>query len=474
MVAAIGAVVVALAVWCAFALLRAWHVPAGGEQNSATLIESLPQPRLQTAPQLKRFDPAPEIEQRLGARLPSGLKLIESNGAAVDWKAWRADARPIVLLPAYYRCDTLCGTVAHGVLEALADTGLPSSAWRLALFSIDPTDSPADARALQAVYAKYAVWSRPSAFGFVPPEIHLLTGAADETRAVARTIGFRWIDQGSVDGSSATQFAHATGVVVLTADGVVSRYLLGVRFDPMVLRSAIVEASEGRVGTLADRLLLACSHLDPALGTYDGLVIASMRGVALVVLLSLGWWIWGHRSMLRIGDEWSRLRRPSPQPSPGGRGSTASLQTSPGGRGSTASLQTSPGGRGGTASLQTSPGGRGSTASLQTSLGGRGSTASLQPSPGGRGSTASLQPSPGGRGGTASLQHSPGGRGSTASLEPSPGGRGSHMNSAEGGRWRRRPSLGSGGNSALPPLPPGEGRGEGRAEGASADANQKP
>jgi hypothetical protein len=208
-----------------------------------------------------------------------------------------------------------------------------------------------------------------------------------------------------------------------------------VRFDPMVLRSAIVEASEGRVGTLADRLLLACSHLDPALGTYDGLVIASMRGVALVVLLSLGWWIWGHRSMLRIGDEWSRLRRPSPQPSPGGRGSTASLQTSPGGRGS---------------------------------------TASLQPSPGGRGSTASLQPSPGGRGGTASLQHSPGGRGSTASLEPSPGGRGSHMNSAEGGRWRRRPSLGSGGNSALPPLPPGEGRGEGRAEGASADANQKP
>jgi protein SCO1/2 len=293
-----GAVVVALASTAAFTLLRLWHMPPGGEKNSGALIAPIPSPRLQPAPQLDHARspdaPPPEIVQKLGASLPRSLKLIDANGKAVDWKAWSADPRPTVLLPAWYRCDTLCGTVAHGAIEALADTGLAPSTWRLALFSIDPTDTPGDARALQTVYAKYAAFARPAVYAHDAPDLQLLTGDAAQTRALAQTIGFRWMEE-PVSAGAAPQFAHATGLVVLTPGGVVSRYLFGVRFDPSTLRSAIVEAGDGRVGTLTDKLLLACSHFDPQLGTRDGLVLMLMRGVAILVFASLGAWMWLHR-----------------------------------------------------------------------------------------------------------------------------------------------------------------------------------
>jgi protein SCO1 len=290
-----GVLVLALAAATAFLLLRAWHVPAGGETGSAPLVESIPAPRLQSAPQLERSDTTLEIEQRLGAHLPAGLTLFESTGAPADWRAWATEGRPIVLLPAYYRCETLCGTVAHGALEALADTGLPPSAWRLVLFSIDPADTPADARSLGSVYTQYATWSRPSVYGRSSPDMRLLTGTADQSKALARSVGFRWLDQAPASGTAPPQFAHATGLVVLTPNGVVSRYLLGVRFEPSALRAALVEAGEGRVGTLSDRLLLACSHLDPKWGSHDGGVIGLVRGVALAVLAALAFWIWRHR-----------------------------------------------------------------------------------------------------------------------------------------------------------------------------------
>jgi protein SCO1/2 len=300
---AAGALVVALAGTAAFGLLRRWHMPAGGERNSSALIAPIPEPRLQTSPQLDHARgpdaPPPEIEQKLGASVPHGLSLSDANGLPVDWKAWAADPRPTLLLPAWYRCDTLCGTVAHGAIEALADTGLPPSAWRLALFSIDPTDTPADARALQTVYAKYAIFARPAVYAAEAPDLQLLTGDAVQTHALARTIGFRWLEEPPSSGNAAPRFAHATGLVVLTPEGVVSRYLFGVRFEPTTLRAAIVEAGQGRVGTLADRLLLACSHFDPQLGTRDGLVLMLMRGVALAVLASLGTWMWRHRAKQR-------------------------------------------------------------------------------------------------------------------------------------------------------------------------------
>ena len=89
-------------------------------------------------------------------------------------------------------------------------------------------------------------------------------------------------------------YAHGTGLVVVTPDGRVSKYLFGVRFDPESLRAALVEASDGQVGTYAERLLLACSHFDPIAGSRDAAVLWGVRAVALGVLWWGGAWIWRH------------------------------------------------------------------------------------------------------------------------------------------------------------------------------------
>ncbi|HEY2255579.1 MAG TPA: hypothetical protein VGI11_08070, partial [Variovorax sp.] len=185
-VGAVVTLVIALVIACSLALLHRWQLPPGGAGGAAGIVQRIPPPRLQTAPQDERAGqtPAPEFEQRLGARLPTGLHLVDASGQTVDWQALAASGHPLVLLPAYYRCDTLCGTVAHGALEALADTGLAPDAWHLLLFSIDPADRPADARVLQAVYADYAAWARPAVYARHPPDLRLLTSGAADAEAL--------------------------------------------------------------------------------------------------------------------------------------------------------------------------------------------------------------------------------------------------------------------------------------------------
>ena len=290
--------VLGMVVGVAYALLLHWHLAPGGEAGARAIVETIPLPRLQTAPPapMSQLTPAPDFEQRLGERLPPGLHLVDAAGQPIDWSALAVSGRPLVLLPAYYRCDTLCGTVAHGALEALADTGLPPDSWRLLLFSIDTADRPADALALQTVYADYAAWARPAVYTAHPPDLRLLTGAADQTAAVAGSIGFRWQLPSSASGAAAPQLAHPTGLVVLTPQGQVSRYFFGVRFDPAKLRSALVDAADGHVGDLSDRLLLACAHFDPLPGSHDAQIAWLLRAVGLSVLAALGLWIWRHRS----------------------------------------------------------------------------------------------------------------------------------------------------------------------------------
>ncbi|HEY4083733.1 MAG TPA: SCO family protein [Burkholderiaceae bacterium] len=281
------ALVVSVAFSVSFALLRYWRLPPGGQADSAALIANIPAPRLQSAPQLDRQDEL-VFEQRLGAQLPHPAALREADGRPVNWQALAADGRPLVLLPAFYRCDTLCGTAAHGALEALADTGLAPDSWRLLLFSVDPEDTPQAADALRNVYLQYAGYVRPEVYGGAPPDLHLLSGPATDTAELARTIGFHW-QQASM--------AHPTGLVVLTPDGLVSHYFFGVRYEPAALRTALLEASQGHVGTLVDRLLLLCSHLDPLLAARDGEVMSLMRGVAVLVLLMLsGLVVWIRKS----------------------------------------------------------------------------------------------------------------------------------------------------------------------------------
>ncbi|MES2184047.1 MAG: SCO family protein [Pseudomonadota bacterium] len=238
--------------------------------------------------------------QHLGAQLPLELPLRDADGRTVRLGAFFVPGRPVVLVPGYYRCPNLCGTLMQGVLESLADTGLPRSAYTVVGFSIDPAETPADASARQAGDRGYAAayGSRTVPSGMLPPvDLHLLLGSDASTAMLADAIGFgyRRAGAGSDAAGATTDYQHAAGFLVVTPQGVVSRYLMGVRFEPRDLRLALVEASSGRVGTLSDRIALLCAHFDPATGRYSTAVMAAFRIGGVLLALGLTGWILRHR-----------------------------------------------------------------------------------------------------------------------------------------------------------------------------------
>lgn len=217
------------------------------------------------------------FEQRIGAAVPLDAVVRDDTGTAVRLGDLAA-GKPLVLVPAYYGCPTLCGTILNGVLRALR--ALPFDAGRdftVVTFSFDPRDGTDAAAERHRDYtAQYGRATGPAGWRFVTADQATIT-------AVTSAIGFRatWDD-------AHQQFAHAAGLVVVTPAGVVSHYLYGVEFAPRDLRLALVEASAGTLGSPVDQLLLFCFHYDPATGRYSRLAVGAIRVGGALTLAALG------------------------------------------------------------------------------------------------------------------------------------------------------------------------------------------
>jgi protein SCO1/2 len=165
----------------------------------------------------------------------------------------------------------LCPLVLNGVMTALR--ALPFDVGReftLVAFSFDPRESATDVAAKKA--SLLADYRRPNAAaGF-----HFLTGDEASVRRLAGAVGFRYAFD-----ADRQQYAHASGIVVLTPHGRIARYLFGVEYPPRDLRLALVEASEGRIGSPVDQLLLFCFHWDPATGRYSRFALDAVRVAGL-------------------------------------------------------------------------------------------------------------------------------------------------------------------------------------------------
>ena len=217
------------------------------------------------------------IEPELGRQLPADVQLADQEGRAVRFGDYLADGKPTVLVFAYYACPMLCTLVLNGALQAVK--ALPwavGDTFRVVTVSFDPNDTPAVAAEKRANYLKEL--GRP-----VPAKgWDFLTGTESEVRRLADAAGFhyRW-DEAS------NQYAHAAGLFVLTPSGILSRALLGVRFDTADLRMALSEASGGKIGSLTERILLFCFHYEPKAGKYVMAAKQAMRlgGVAVVFML---------------------------------------------------------------------------------------------------------------------------------------------------------------------------------------------
>jgi protein SCO1/2 len=215
------------------------------------------------------------FRQHPGARLPRDAALLDEEGRPVRLGDFFS-GKPVILVLDYLRCRTLCGFVLGGLAQSLARVPLESGRdFSVVTLSIDPRDTPADARTARTQYL--ARYGRPGAAGW-----HFLTGDAGTVRRIADTVGFPY----RLD-AAAAQYAHPAGFTVAAPDATIARYILGFDYAPLDLRLALTEAGRGRISSPVTNLLLLCYCYDPASGRYDIAVGNAMRIAGGLTVLAL-------------------------------------------------------------------------------------------------------------------------------------------------------------------------------------------
>ena len=216
------------------------------------------------------------LDQRLNAQVPLGLTFKDENGRVVKLGDYFGK-RPVILTLNYFECPMLCTEVLNGLVSALGVMNFSiGKEFDVVTVSFDPRDTPERARQKKAAYSDGT--SAPAA----ESGWHFLTGSDHEIAALTRAVGFRYAFN-----AKAGQFAHASGVMVATPEGRLSHYFYGIEYGPRDLRLALVEASNHKIGTAVDQVLLACFHYDPSSGRYSMAVMTAVRaaGLAMVGLI---------------------------------------------------------------------------------------------------------------------------------------------------------------------------------------------
>ncbi len=227
------------------------------------------------------------IDQRLNERLPLDLEFRDETGKSVRLGDYFG-SKPVVLTLVYYDCPQLCNQVLQGFVTSLRGlTFEPGKEFSVVTVSFDPRETPDLAARKRESYLKS--YGRPAAgSGW-----HFLTGSEASIKTLTETVGFRyaWDEE-------TRQFAHLSGIMVLTPDGHLSRYFYGIEYGPRDLRLGLVEASQGKIGTLADQVMLLCYHYDPTTGQYGLILINLIRigGVLTVAGLLALFFVFRSRS----------------------------------------------------------------------------------------------------------------------------------------------------------------------------------
>ena len=227
------------------------------------------------------------IEQRLNQQVPGDLPFRDEKGDPVRLGQYFGK-RPLILNLVYYTCPMLCGEVLNGLTSTLTvmkfDVGKD---FDVLTVSFNPRETPGLAAAKKQLYLKR--YGRPgAAAGW-----HFLTGGDRSITALARAAGFEY----QYDPQTG-QYAHATAIMVLTPAGKISQYYYGVEYPPRDLRLGLVQASQEKIGTAVDQLLLYCYHYDPRTGRYSAVVAKVLKLAGIATLLILGTFLF---VMFRLG-----------------------------------------------------------------------------------------------------------------------------------------------------------------------------
>jgi protein SCO1/2 len=271
-------------------------------------------------------EPLREIgfDQNIDQQLPLDVTFNDETGRRVQIGEYFGK-RPVVLVFAYYDCPMLCTQVINGLSTALNVLSLePHSDFEIVTVSFNPKDTPKTASAKKAIYLER--YRHPgAAAGW-----HFLSGDQASIDRLTKAAGFRYVWD-----EKTNQFAHPTGVIVLTPEGKLARYLFGIEYGPRDLRYALVEASAGKVGNPVDTLLLYCYHYDPMTGRYGLVVMRALRIAGVATVLALGTFI-----IVMIRREKQHPAPPAPGTQHRAPGTTAPGTTAPS---TTAPSTTAPG-----------------------------------------------------------------------------------------------------------------------------------
>ncbi|MBV9572835.1 MAG: SCO family protein [Acidobacteriales bacterium] len=218
------------------------------------------------------------IRQNLNEQIPSDLAFGDEGGNLVRLGDYFG-RKPMILSLVYYRCSMLCGEVLSGLESTLKvlkfDVGRE---FDVITISFDPSDTPKIAGEKKAEYLR-RYGRAGAASGW-----HFLTGGQESIDAITKAAGFQYRYDPAI-----RQFAHATAIMVLTPSGKIAQYFYGVEYPPKDLRMGLIEASQGRIGSVVDQVLLYCYHYDPATGKYGAVIsrIIKLSAAATVMVLGL-------------------------------------------------------------------------------------------------------------------------------------------------------------------------------------------
>ena len=223
-----------------------------------------------------------KVEQRLNTQIPLGAAFTDETGKQVHLGDYFQNGHPAVLALVYYQCPMLCSEELDGLTQALAMVHLnPGKDFQVIIASIDPSDTPAMAAKKKALYTKR--YARPG----TEDGWHFLVGAQPSIDALSKAVGFGYIRVPGPDGKL-TQFAHASSIQILTPEGKVAQYYLGVEYSPKDLLLGLVEASGNKIGSPVANILTYCYHYDPHRNKHSIIVARVVQLGGMLTMACLG------------------------------------------------------------------------------------------------------------------------------------------------------------------------------------------
>lgn len=221
------------------------------------------------------------IEQHLDRELPLSAEFVDETGHSIHLGDYFGK-RPAILALVYYDCPMLCSEELNGLVGALEMLKFtPGKDFDVIVASFNPNEGPVDAAKAKSLYVK-RYGRTDTANGW-----HFLTGPQSSIRALTDAVGFRYANVPGPDGKM-DQFAHASSIQLITTEGRISQYFLGVEYSPRLIRAGLVEASHGQIGSAVDLIYTYCYRYDPHMARNSMVIVRIVQGGCLLTVLALG------------------------------------------------------------------------------------------------------------------------------------------------------------------------------------------